>query len=282
VRFGFIADHRGRFPLSVLCDLLEVSRGGYYRWAVSQNRMGKRQEHRMRLLNQIRQVHQASGGVYGSPRVYHELKAQGVGVCENTVAKLMRQSAIRSVVKKRFRARTTDSQHAYPIAADRLERCFEQASPDRAWAADITYVPTDEGWLFLATIIDLCSRRIVGWSMADHLRSELCIEALQMALWRRRPGKGLVHHSDRGVQYACRQYRRMLQDHGIACSMSGRGDCYDNGGGEFFQDAEGGVRVSATLPYACRGAGLDLCVRGDLLQPQAAAFEPGLPKPGRI
>ena len=140
----------------------------------------------------------------------------------------MRRHEIRSVVRRRFRAKTTDSSHAHPIVPNVLGRNFDQPLPDQAWAADITYVPTDQGWLYLAAVIDLCSRKIVGWSMADHLRAELCNEALQMALARRKPAKGLLHHSDRGTQYACGDYRGLLEEHGITCSMSGKGNCYDN------------------------------------------------------
>jgi transposase InsO family protein len=161
--------------------------------------------------------------------VYQELRAQGQQVCENTVAKLMRENEIRSVVKKRFKIRTTESNHAHPVAPNRLDRCFDQPLPNQAWAADITYVRTAQGWLYLAAVIDLCSRKIVGWAMADHLRAELCLNALDMALRQRRSaGEELMHHSDRGVQYACVDYQQLLGEHGITCSMSGTGDCYDN------------------------------------------------------
>lgn len=179
-------------------------------------------------MAEIQKVYERSRGTYGSPRVYQELKAQGQSVCENTVARLMKEHGIRSVVRRRFRVRTTDSAHAHPLAPNLLGRHFEQDLPDRAWAADITYVPTQEGWLYLACVIDLCSRKVVGWSMADHLRAELCTGALEMAIARRKPGEGLLHHSDRGVQYACGEYRELLENHGIRCSMSNKGDCWDN------------------------------------------------------
>lgn len=164
------------------------------------------------------------------------LKARGVSVCENTVAKVMRRQGIRSKVVRRFRVRTTDSAHAHPVAENLLGRDFAAGEPDAKWEADLTYVPTDEGWLYVAAVIDLCSRRVVGWAMADHLRASLCTEALDMALARRKPppGRRLVHHSDRGVQYACGAYRDLLAGHGIACSMSRRGDCYDNAVAESF------------------------------------------------
>jgi transposase InsO family protein len=160
--------------------------------------------------------------------VYQALKARGEPVCENTVARVMREEGIRSIVRRRFRVRTTDSSHGHPVAPNVLGRAFDQPAADRAWAADITYVPTGEGWLYLAAVIDLCSRRVVGWSMGASLKAELCTEALEMAVRGRRPAAGLVHHSDRGCQYACGLYRRLLEAGGIVCSMSAAGDCYDN------------------------------------------------------
>jgi putative transposase len=243
VRFGWIHGRRDDFPLSVMCDALGVTRAGYYAWerrreAPPTGRARRRDE----LAREIREVYADSRGTYGSPRVYHQLRAQGVEVCENTVAKLMREEGIRSVVRRRFKVRTTDSAHGHPVAPNLLGRDFAAEAPDRKWAADLTYVATDQGWLYLAVVLDLCSRRVVGWAMADHLRAQLCTDALDMALERRRPGQGLVHHgstelaevSDRGVQYACGEYRDLLRSHGIECSMSRRGDCYDNAAAESF------------------------------------------------
>ena len=235
MRFGWIDGRRDGYPLSALCEVLGVTRAGYYAWG---RRLwsppGERARRRAELAGRIRAAHEQSRGTYGSPRVYHELKAQGVEVCENTVAKVMRQEGIRSVVRRRFKVRTTDSSHGHPVAPNLLGRDFAADLPDRKWAADLTYVPTEQGWLYLAVVIDLCSRRVVGWAMADHLRAELCTDALGMALERRRPGLGLVHHSDRGVQYACGDYRELLRSQGIECSMSRRGDCYDNAAVESF------------------------------------------------
>src|SRR5258705_388094 len=175
-------------------------------------------------------AHGDSRGTYGSPRIHAELDAAGVAVCENTVAKVMRAEGVRSITARKFRCRTTDSAHAHPIADNVLNRDFAAAAPDRKWAADISYVETDQGWLYVAVVIDLCTRRIAGWAMADHLRAELCTDALSMALGRRNPkaDAGLVHHSDRGCQYACGAYRELLEARAITCSMSRRGDCYDN------------------------------------------------------
>jgi transposase InsO family protein len=240
VRFRWIGGQRGHYPLSALCGALGVTRAGYYAWRTRrQSPPGPRRRRRAELVERIRAAHEASRCTYGSPRVCHELRAQGVSVCENTVAKLMRHAGIRSKVRRRFRVRTTDAGHEHPVAPNVLNRDFAAAAPDRKWAADITYVPTDQGWLYLAVVLDLCSRRVVGWAMAEHLRAALCADALEMALLGRRApapaaaaaaaaAEGLVHHSDRGVQYACGAYRGLLRSHGIACSMSRAGDCYDN------------------------------------------------------
>ncbi len=209
-----------------MCEVLQVSRSGYYAWV--DRPPGERERRREELVEQIRQVHEGSAATYGSPRVHAELADRRVGVCVNTVAKLMRRAGIRSVMHRRFVARTTDSGHDLPVAPNLLGREFGAKLPDQKWCCDITYVPTREGFLYLAAVMDVCSRRIIGWGMADHLRTELCLDALDMALRSRRPGGGLVHHSDRGVQYASVDYRRMLQSHDICVSMSRAGDCYDN------------------------------------------------------
>jgi transposase InsO family protein len=209
-----------------MCHILNVTRSGYY--AQLDRPASAREIRRVELLKQIQQVHVAARELYGAPRVTAELNQAGVAVCQNTVAKLMRAEQIRSKVSKRFRPRTTDSSHPCPLAANLLDRDFAAQEPDRKWCCDITYIPTEEGFLYLAAVIDLCSRRIVGWSMAGHLRATLCIDALEMALLHRRPGPGLLHHSDRGVQYACEDYRLWLSEHAIAASMSRKGDCYDN------------------------------------------------------
>jgi transposase InsO family protein len=209
-----------------MCRLLKVSRAGYYAWR--DRPVSAQACRRAALTAQIHRVHAASRGLYGSPRVQQELAAGAVKVCRNTVAKLMRQEQLRSRIYRKFRPRTTDSSHGLPVAANHLQRQFGQALPNRAWCMDITYIQTGEGMLYLAAVLDLCSRRIVGWSMAEHLRSELCTAALQMALGRRETAPGLLCHSDRGVQYASEAYQRLLQQKSLTCSMSGRGECYDN------------------------------------------------------
>lgn len=230
--FAWIEGHRHAFPVRTMCDTLEVSASGFY--ACRMRRPGPRQCRREALRKQIAEVHAQTRGVYGSPRVHRDLAARGVRVCENTVAKLMRAAGLRSKRVKRFVPRTTESKHAFPVAQNLLDRDFKADAPNRKWVCDITYIPTQEGWLYLAAVLDLYSRKIVGWSMADHLRATLVEEALKMALARRTPTGEVLHHSDRGVQYACDDYQQLLKEHGLVCSMSRTGDCYDNAAMESF------------------------------------------------
>ncbi|MDB5171997.1 MAG: family transposase [Phycisphaerales bacterium] len=232
MKFAFIEEHPGEFEVETACEALGVSRSGYYAWLKRpQSGTAKRREE---LAIKVKAVHEANRGVYGSPRVFQALRAQGEVVCENTVAKVMARQEIRAKTKRKFVPRTTDSRHGQAVAGNLLGRQFAAGLPDRKWAVDITYVPTDEGWLYLAGVIDLCSRMIVGWSMADHMRTELAGDALCMAIARRCPEAGLLHHSDRGVQYASDDYRLLLQTQGMEVSMSGKGDCWDNAVAESF------------------------------------------------
>lgn len=210
----------------MMCRVLQVSRSGFYAWR--RRAPSTQSKRRAQLTKQIQAAHAESRAIYGSPRVHAELKAQGVKCCQNTVAKLMRQHNIRSKTRRRFVVRTTNSRHDHPVAANTLNQQFEQQLPNQAWAADITYIPTGEGWLYLAVVIDLCSRKIVGWATADHLRAELACQALAMACLHRDPAAGLLHHSDRGVQYACSDYRSLLARQDARVSMSRTGNCYDN------------------------------------------------------
>ena len=220
--------------MKLLCEVLQVTRSGYYAWR--DRPQSRRQQRRAELMKQIRQVHEESRATYGSPRVTPELNDRGLDVCENTVARYMREAGLAVKPRKRFVPRTTDSDHEHPIAPNRLERDFAASAPDRKWACDLTHIFTEEGWLYLSVVIDLFSRKLVGWSMSDDLKASGVAEALQMAVARRRPGPdaGLLHHSDRGVQYACARYRALLAEHGIACSMSRPGNCYDNALAESF------------------------------------------------
>ena len=232
MKFAWIHQHRHQFPVRPMCQTLAVSPSGYYAWLGRPQSAQKQRQ--TQLLQEIRQAHQASRGTYGSPRVHRELLDKQIDVCVNTVAKLMRQADLRARQHRRFQVQTTDSTHTHPIAANLLARDFAADRPDERWCCDLTYVPTAEGFVYLAVVMDLFSRKIVGWSMADHLRAELCVDALSMALGRRKPQAGLLHHSDRGVQYACERYRQMLDEHQITCSMSRRGNCLDNAAMESF------------------------------------------------
>ena len=232
MRFAFIRDHKAAFPVAALCKALKVSRGGYYAW--SRRPPSPSAVRRVELVAAIRRAHAESRSTYGSPRVYRALKARGVPCGENTVAKLMRADGVRPKARRPFAARTTESRHDRPVARNVLNREFYPDRPDTTGTADITYVPTAEGWLDLAVVLDLFSRRVVGWATADHLRSELACDALRMALEHRRRRGGLLHHSDRGVQYAGEAYGRLLVDHGIEPSMSRTGNCWDNAVTESF------------------------------------------------
>jgi putative transposase len=232
VIFRFIDEHRECFPVRVLCEVLGVSPSGYY--ARRTRPPSARARRRRELAAEIRRVHLEHRRVYGSPRVHRVLRERGHAVCRNTVARLMKSLGIAARSRRRFRARTTDADHPHPVAANTLDRRFGVERLDRVWASDITYIPTGEGFLYLAGVMDLCSRRIVGWSMGATLHASLACAAFTMAVRRRRPPRGLLHHSDRGVQYACDEYRRLLASHGVAVSMSRPGDCYDNAALESF------------------------------------------------
>lgn len=227
MKFRFVKDHRRLWPVTVICHVLKVTRSGFYAWL--KRKPSARQIRQEELLIKIRVAHAQNHELYGSPRVHRALLIDGELVSRNTVAKLMRQAKIRAKTRRRFVPRTTDSTHAQPIAGNVLNRDFTAESVNRKWLADITYVPTGEGWLYLAAVLDCFSRKLVGWAMAEHMETDLVAEALKMALVHRRPdGDKLLHHSDRGVQYASDDYQHLLEQRGITASMSGRGDCYDN------------------------------------------------------
>lgn len=233
MKFAFIRDElAGEFHIVDCCRVLKVSKSGYYRWLKSP--VGKRAQRKSALVTLIREVHEENRRVYGSPRITKALEARGLHVNRKTVARSMRENRIRAKASRPFRPRTTDSAHAHPIAPNHLNRTFTVDGVNKVWLADITYIPTSEGFLYLAGVMDLASRRIVGWSMAEHLRAELVIDAMEMAVTARRPGAGLIHHSDRGVQYACGDFQSLLIELGITPSMSAAGDCLDNAPQESF------------------------------------------------
>jgi putative transposase len=230
--FRLIEDHRHAYPVRVLCAVLEVSPAGYYAWRARSP--SARSSANAELVAAIRRVHHDSAGRYGSPRVHAALRTQGRGTSRGRIERLMRRHGIRAIMAPPRRVRTTDSRHELPIAPNVLARDFTAAAPNRVWLADITYIPTDEGWLYLAAVMDLYSRKIVGWAMRDHLRTELAATALMMAVQRQRPAAGLIHHSDRGVQYASYDYRAALNAAGMTASMSRKADCFDNAPMESF------------------------------------------------
>jgi len=232
VKFAFIKEHVAAYPVEVACDALGVSRSGYYAWLDRPE--SARAKRREELAAAIARVHGENRGVYGSPRVHQALLAEGESACVNTVADIMQEQEIRAKTKRKFVPRTTDSRHEQPVVGNVLDRQFDAERPNEKWVVDITYIQTGEGWLYLAGVMDLCSRKIVGWSMADHMEATLVSDALRMAIAGRSPGEGLLHHSDRGSQYASDDYMHLLQTHGVEVSMSGVGQCWDNAAMESF------------------------------------------------
>ena len=229
--FELVHAERARFSVAFSCRVLGVSRSGYYRWARSSP--SPRAQADVRLSAEVRDIHREHRGRYGSPRVHRELRARGRRLSRKRVARLMRQEGLCGRAPRRFR-RTTDSRHSHRIASNLLARDFSAAAPNRAWVGDITYVPTCDGWLYLAVLIDLFSRRVVGWAMSDHIDTELALNALSAAVARRRPGPGLIHHTDRDCRYASDDYQLALINLGMVASMSGKADCWDNAVAESF------------------------------------------------
>ena len=237
MRYQFIQKHTGQVPVSVLCRALKVSPSGYY--AFKKRKPSKRQQEREQLLVHIRQFFKKSDGSYGSIRIWEdlkacdELKAAGIRAGRHRVARLMRQAGLKATVAPKFVV-TTDSKHDLPTAENLLNREFGATEANVKWASDITYIWTREGWLYLAVVLDLFSRRIVGWCMQQSMDRSIVLNALEMALGQRQPGVGLLHHSDRGSQYASGDFQNRLESAGISCSMSRRGNCWDNAPVESF------------------------------------------------
>jgi putative transposase len=232
MRFRFVAAERAAFPVRTLCRVVGASASGFYAWL--RRRPGCRASDDDSLARRIATIFAASRRTYGSPRVHAELRAQGVRVGRKRIERLMRAAGLAVPVSRRRVPRTTDSRHGLPVAPNLLGRRFAADRPDAVWLADISYIPAGEGWLYLAAVRDLATREIVGWSMADHLGAGLACDALLMAIRRRRPPRGLLHHSDRGSQYASEPYQAILARHGFRCSMSRRGNCLDNAPMESF------------------------------------------------
>ena len=231
MKYAFVAEHRRLWPIRVQCCVLRVSVSGYHQHLARRRQIGRRRHlSDEALVVHIRAVHEEHRGAYGWPRIWRELRKRGIRVGKLRVQQLMQQRGIRARGKRRFRITTTDSRHDLPIAPNLLNRNFTVTAPNLAWTGDVTYIPTDEGWLFLAVVIDLFSRRVVGWSMQTEIRRNLVIDALQMAWFQRgAPSQTeLLFHSDRGSQYASQEFRAVLEEHGIRASMSRKGNCWDN------------------------------------------------------
>jgi len=214
-----------------MCRVFKVSRSGYYRWL--KRGPSQREIDNRRLDEEIREIYIDSKGRYGSPKITHELRDRGHRVGKNRVAKRMRKAGLRSKIRRRYRV-TTNSKHRFPVAPNLLERNFTTQAPDKVWVSDITYLATRTGWLYLTVIIDLFSRMVVGWSLSSSLSHEMVVTALKRAIKHRQPAKGVIFHSDRGVQYACTDFRKALNQHGFIQSMSRKGDCWDNAVAESF------------------------------------------------
>ena len=231
MKFAFIAAEKAQHPVAVLCSVLGVSSSGFYAWR--KRPPSERAKGDARLAVEVRLAHKRGRGTYGSPRVHRELKAHGHRVGKKRVERLMRQEGIQGQQKRRLR-RTTDSNHTQPVAANVLARNFHAQAPNTAWVTDVTYVWTGEGWLYLAALLDLFSRRVVGWAASETNDRALALDALRRALSARRPAAGLLHHSDRGSPYASDDYQAALSERGLIASMSRKGDCWDNAVAESF------------------------------------------------
>jgi len=232
VKYSFITRHKNAYPISLQCQVLGVSRNGYYKY---QRCLGNRPDdpNHQEMLEWVKDIAKSSGYTYGSRRMKKALNVLGYPVSRNKARKLMREANVQARQRKKYKV-TTNSNHQHPVFDNLLNREFDVAQPDQVYAADITYIWTQEGWLYLAVVIDLCSRRIVGWSMSSRMKAQLVCDALQMAIWQRQPKAGLIHHSDRGSQYAGKAFRRLLKAHSIEGSMSRKGDCWDNAVAESF------------------------------------------------
>lgn len=250
MRYAFIEQHRHSFSVPLMARVLGVSRSGFYDWR-GRAHDGPRRQAREDLDERVRKVFEAHRGRYGAPRITAELREDGDEYDEKTVAGSLRRQSLRARGARKFKA-TTNSNHNLPVAPNLLEQDFTASGPNRKWVQDITYLATDEGWLYLAVVVDLFSRQVVGWAMSERMKANLVCDALQMALWRRAMPSGVIVHSDRGSQYCSKAYQRLVRRHGLICSMSKRGDCYDNACAEsFFHTLK--VELTHGIRYQTRG-----------------------------
>jgi putative transposase len=235
MKYGVILEtakeYQKKYSISKMCQFLDVSRSGYYEWV--KRGESRRKTNDRQLAERIQSIFEQSKGRYGSPRIYEELRDQGIRCSRKRVARLMREMGLKARPKRKFKE-TTNSKHDHPVAPNRLNRQFQTDAPNQVWVADITYIRTFEGWLYLAAVMDLYSRKIVGWAMSERMTSDLAVSALKMAIKHRKPRKGILHHSDRGVQYASKPYQKLLKKNGFMGSMSRKGNCWDNAPMESF------------------------------------------------
>lgn len=231
MKYAIVREHEEQYPVLMMCRALGAARSGYYSWKKS--RVTPRILRREALLDEIRRIHAESRGTYGSPRILDELRKRGIVVNHKTVEELMRTNGIAAKRRRKFK-QTTDSNHSLPVAKDRLKRNFKTKKPNKVWVSDLTYVPTQEGWLYLAVFIDLFSRKVVGWAMSSRMTSDLVVNAFRMGLFRQKRQAPKIVHSDRGSQYASNAFREELAAHGCKQSMSRKGDCWDNSVAESF------------------------------------------------
>lgn len=249
MKYAWIDAQRKAYPLPVMCETLSVSISGYRAW----KRGGCRRRKRLtdaQMLTLIRAIHTQLKGAYGSPRMVKEIRGRGFPASKARVERLMRAHGIRGRHKRRYKA-TTDSKHSLPVAPNLLNRNFTPQAPNQVWTADLTYIWTQEGWLYLAVVLDLFNREVVGWSIKPRMTADIVTDALTMAWFRRKPAPGLVHHSDRGSQYASQAFQARLKEYGMICSMSRKGNCWDNAPTESFFNSLKNERVHGTR-YATR------------------------------
>ena len=225
MKYAWVREHDKEFAVLIMCDVLRISTSGYYGWLG--HKPSAQRQRRGHIAQAAARFYFESERIYGYRKIYEDLRQANIGCCRETVRRIMNQIGLFSRVKRKF-VHTTDSDHDMAVAENLLDRDFTAAAVNRKWAADITYIPTEQGWLYLAAVMDLYSRRIIGWTMSEHIDSDLVTSALQMAVSQRKPQAGLLHHSDRGSQYASDNFQDLLKDNGIVCSMSRKGDCWDN------------------------------------------------------
>lgn len=233
MKYAFMDSHSGVFRIKTMCRVLTASRSGFYTWRQLQRQPSRRQQHRASLDQQVAQAFAARKGRCGSPTLSLDLRDQGQPYNRKTVAASQQRQGLRAKAARKFKA-TTNAKHSLPVAPNLLAQDFTATAPNQKWVGDITYLWTDEGWLYLAVVIDLYARRVVGWAMAERMTADLVCAALTMALWRRQMPKGVLVHTDRGSQYCSKDYQSLIRQHQLLCSMSAKGNCYDNAVAESF------------------------------------------------